>query len=75
MQEFGLIKSSPENICLKACSASFPQSTECLIPDLCPELLSGCVEGQRLQWIVTSFLQKQMASDNFQLAEFFVYFG
>ena len=27
---------------LKTCSASFPQSTECLIPDLHPELLSGC---------------------------------
>ena len=24
----------------------FPQSTECLIPGVLPELLSGCVEGQ-----------------------------
>ena len=38
---------------LKAYSASFSQSTECLLPDLHPELLSGCVEGQRLQWLVT----------------------
>ena len=47
-QETGLIKSSPENIYLKAYSPSFSQSTECLISDLHPELLSGCVEGQ--QW-------------------------
>ena len=40
MQELGLIK-SPEKIYLKACSASFSQSTECLILDLHPELLSG----------------------------------
>ena len=52
MQEFGLIKSS-ENVYLKACSASFPQSTECLVPDPHPELLSGDVEGQQLQWILT----------------------
>ena len=51
MQEFGLIKSS-ENIYLRACSASFPQSTECLIADLHPELLSGDVEGQQLQWLM-----------------------
>ena len=56
MQEFGLIKSSPEDIYLKACSASFSQSTECLIPDLHPELLSAGVEGQRLQWLVTYFI-------------------
>ena len=37
---------------LKACSASFSQSTEGLIPDLHPELLSGYVEG--LQRLVTS---------------------
>ena len=29
---------------LKACSASFSQSTECLIPDLNPELLSGVLK-------------------------------
>ena len=47
-QETGLIKSSPENIHLKAYPASFSQSTECLTPDLQPELLSGRAEGQ--QW-------------------------
>ena len=31
---------------LKTCSDSFFQSTECLIPDLCPELDSGDVEDQ-----------------------------
>ena len=41
---------------LKSCSASFSQSIECLISDLCPELLSGCVEGQQLQWPVASSL-------------------
>ena len=56
MQEIRLIKSSPENVYLKACSASFSQSTERLLPDLHPELLSGGVEGQRLQWPVTSSL-------------------
>ena len=44
MQELGLIKSSPEQIYLKACSASFSQSTECLIPDFHPELLSGALK-------------------------------
>ena len=46
----GLIKSF-ENIYLKACSISFcfcfcffPQSTECLIPDLHPEVLSGVLK-------------------------------
>ena len=43
MQEIGLIKSSPENIYLKAYSASFSQTIECFIPDLHLELLSGCV--------------------------------
>ena len=52
MQGIGLINSSPENNYLKA---YFSQNTECLIPDLCPELHSGCVEGQRLQWLVSSF--------------------
>ena len=42
MQELEHIKSSPEKSSyLKACSASFPQSTEHLIPDFHPELLSG----------------------------------
>ena len=50
MQEFGLIKSSPENIYLKASSASSSQSTECLPP----ELLAGDVEGQWLQWLMTN---------------------
>ena len=44
MQELGLIKSSPEQIYLKACSASVSQSTECLIPDFHPELLSGALK-------------------------------
>ena len=47
MQEIGFIKFSPENIYLKACSARFSRSTECLIPELHPELLSGCVKGQQ----------------------------
>uniref|UniRef100_A0AC11DBF9 Uncharacterized protein n=1 Tax=Ovis aries TaxID=9940 RepID=A0AC11DBF9_SHEEP len=51
----GLIKTSPENKYLKAYFASFSQSTEGLIPNLCPEL-SGWVEGQRLQWLVISSL-------------------
>ena len=42
----GLVESSSENTYLKASSTSFPQSTECLIPDLYPELLPACVEGQ-----------------------------
>ena len=44
MQELELVKSSPEKIYLKACSASFSQSTECLIPDFHPELLSGVLK-------------------------------
>ena len=45
MQELGLIKSSPERSnYLKAWSASFSQSTECLIPDFHPELLSGALK-------------------------------
>ena len=43
MQELELIKSS-ENSYLKVCPASFSHSTECLIPGLHPELLSGAVE-------------------------------
>ena len=44
-----LIKSSPENIYLNTCSASFSQSTEGLVPDLHPELLSG-EQLQRLRF-------------------------
>ena len=55
MQEIGLIASS-ENIYLKAYPTSFSQSMENHIHDLHPELLSGCVEGQPLQWLMTSFL-------------------
>ena len=52
---------------LKTCSATFPQSTESLIPEahFHPELLLGSVESQRLQCLVTSFLWKYLASDNF----------
>ena len=50
VQEIGLIKSSPENSYLKACPDSFSQSTKWLIPDVHPELLSGCVHCQQLQW-------------------------
>ena len=56
MEDIGLTKSSPENVYLKAYSASFSQSTEYFPPDLHSELLSGCVEGQWLQWAVTSSL-------------------
>ena len=45
MQELELVKSSPEKIYLKACSPSFSQSTECLIPDFHPELLLGALKG------------------------------
>ena len=41
IQELGLIKSSPENICLKTCPASFPR-IECLVSALHPELLRAC---------------------------------
>ena len=43
------MKLSPENIKLPVLS----QSTEWPISDLHPKLLSGCVEGQRFQWLVT----------------------
>lgn len=48
-KKIGFIKYSPENTHLKACSASSPQSAECLLP----EFLSGCIEGQQLQWLVS----------------------
>ena len=54
MKKLGLTKSSPKNNYLKACSTRFSPCTECLIPDLHPELRSGCVEGQQLE--VTSDL-------------------
>ena len=40
-----------ENIGLKSYSANFSES-QSLIPDLHPELLSGCVEGQWLLWLM-----------------------
>ena len=52
MQELGSTKSSSENISLsEGLLCQFSQSTEYLIPDFCPELLS--VKGQWLQWVVT----------------------
>ena len=57
------IKSSPENIYLKTYSASFSPSTECLIPDLHPELLPGGVEGQELQhWWLDTYRSRWQAS-------------
>ena len=44
----------------------FSQSAECLTPDLHPELLSGGVQGQQLQWLMLQPTQRQMASANFQ---------
>ena len=58
MQETGLIKLSSENTYLKF--IWFSQITEWAIPDLSLELLSECVEGRRLQWLVTAFLHNQM---------------
>ena len=50
MQELGFIKFSSENISLsEGLLCQFSQSTECLISDFCPELLS--VKGQWLQWV------------------------
>ena len=46
-------------------SDSFSQSLDGLIPDLHPETLLGCVEGQWLQWLVTSSLENQVGSNNF----------
>ena len=46
MHKLGFIKLPTEDIYLRVCSASFSQSTECLIPDLHSELLSGYVKGQ-----------------------------
>ena len=64
----GLIQSSPENIYLKACSSSFSWSTDCLVPDRHPALLSEAAEGQRLPRPVTAFLQNWMVSANFYSA-------
>ena len=47
----------------------FAQSTECLTPDLRPELLSGGVEGQQLQWLMIQSGWRQMASASLQLTE------
>ena len=44
----GLMKSAPENICLKTCPASSSPEHRCLVSALHPELLSGGVEGQQL---------------------------
>ena len=58
MQELGSKNLSWKYLVLKkVCSASFSQSTECLIPDLHPEILPGCVEGQWLQWFVTVYVE------------------
>ena len=47
MHEIRLRKFSLENIELsEVLFCQFSQITESLIPDLHPELLSGCVEGQ-----------------------------
>ena len=46
------MKSSPENFYLKTFSASFSQSTECLVSDLHPEQFSGVVEGQQGQQLM-----------------------
>ena len=35
---------SPESTCLKACSVSFSQKAECLIPDLYPKPFARWVE-------------------------------
>ena len=44
MEKFALVKFSPENIYLKACSAGFSESTECLIPDLTPNSFQGVLK-------------------------------
>ena len=56
MHEIAFIKFSPESInyYLKAYSPSFFQNTEYLIPDLHPDLLSGCVKGQLMQSLATT---------------------
>ena len=47
MKEIGFITFSPENMSLsEGLFCQFSQSTECLLPDLHPELFSGCVKGQ-----------------------------
>jgi len=52
MQEFGLIKSLPENTYLKAGSSGFFPEHRMLISDLHRELLSGGVEGQQLAVVI-----------------------
>ena len=44
-----LLKSAPENIYLKTCSASFSRTKECLLSDLNSEHPSVGVEGQQLK--------------------------
>ena len=57
IQEFGSYNLFPKIFShLKACSTNFSQSTECPIPSLHPELLSGIVEGQWAPQLVTSSL-------------------
>ena len=56
MQEFGLIKSLPENTYLKAGSSGFFPEHRMLISDLHRELLSGGVEGQQLAVVMMKSL-------------------
>ena len=53
MQDSRSIELPPENTYLKACSASFPRAQ---IPHLHPELLSRCVKGQQLLWLMNKSL-------------------
>ena len=45
MWEFEFIKFFQKNVYLKVGFGQFSQRTECLIPSLRPEFLSGCAEG------------------------------
>ena len=59
----GLIKPSPENISLSEdLFCPFSQSTECLIPDLHPEPLSGGEEGQQLHDLILREVDGQCQS-------------
>ena len=51
MQAFELLKSLPENA--ESLFSQFSHSTEGIIPNLHPELFSGCVEGQQLNRLMT----------------------
>ena len=57
-------KSSPANI--RRPGLPVFQSTERRTPDRHPELLSGGVEGQQLQWLMVQSLQRQMANAHLQ---------